>query len=197
MRGEGMEFVWLFLIATGCAVAVATGNVDAMVTSVLDGIDGAVALVIGLIGMFSLWVGIERLADEAGLIDSLAKALSPLFSLLFPGLKGRQKPLGTVTASVLSNALGLSSSTPLGLKAMSEIKQELGEGGKGFDSMIRLVIINAAGFCIFPSSVIALRAAFGSRAPALIAGPTAVAGLVATGAGLLSHAILSRNRKVG
>ena len=59
MRGEGMEFVWLFLIATGCAVAVATGNVDAMVTSVLDGIDGAVTLVIGLIGMFSLWVGIE------------------------------------------------------------------------------------------------------------------------------------------
>lgn len=187
--------VWLFLLAAGCVAAVITGRVDAMMSSVLDGIEGAVHLVIGLTGIFCLWVGIEKLAEESGLIDALARAASPLFSVLFPGLRGRRKPLGTATASVLSNALGLSSSTPLGLKAMSEIKDCLGDSEEAFDSQIRLVIINAAGFCVFPSSVIALRAALGSRVPAIIAGPAAVAGLAATLAGLLVHAFASRRKK--
>lgn len=186
-----MNSVWVFLTAAGCAAAIVTGRVDAMMTSVLESVDGAARLVIGLIGMFSLWVGIEKLAEESGLIDALAKAVSPLFSILFPGLRGRGRPLGTVTASVLSNALGLSSSTPLGLKAMSEMKEGLGDSDEAFDSMARLVIMNAAGFCIFPSGIIALRAALGSRYPAVIAGPTAVAGLAATGAGLLAHLLMS------
>ena len=118
--------MWVFLVSAGCAVAVLTGNVDAMMTSVLDGIAGAVEMVIGLTGVFCLWVGIEKLAEESGLLDVLAKGAGPVFSRLFPGLKGRDRPLGTVTASVLSNFLGLSSSTPLGLKAMSEMKELLG-----------------------------------------------------------------------
>ncbi len=178
-------------------MAVLTGNVDAMMTSVLDGIAGAVELVIGLTGVFCLWVGIEKLAEESGLLDVLAKGAGPVFSRLFPGLKGRDRPLGTVTASVLSNFLGLSSSTPLGLKAMSEMKELLGESFEGFDSMARLVILNAAGFCIFPSGVIALRAALGSRAPAIVAGPTAVAGLAATAGGLLAYGLLSRHQRQG
>ncbi|MGI6663517.1 MAG: hypothetical protein ACOX4B_08750 [Bacillota bacterium] len=192
-----MNFVWMFLLSTGCVVAVLTGNVDAMMTSVLDSISAAVELVIGLIGVFCLWVGIERLAEESGLIDVLARMAGPVFSKLFPGLKEKHRPLGTVTASVMSNVLGLSSSTPLGLKAMSEMKELFGERREGLDSMARLVILNAAGFCIFPSGVIALRAALGSRAPAIIAGPTAVAGLAATAGGLLAYHWLSRSRRPG
>ncbi|HHX27411.1 MAG: hypothetical protein ACOX5Q_00315 [Bacillota bacterium] len=192
-----MNLVWGFLVTAGCVAAVMTGQVDAMMTSVLDGVTGAVELVIGLTGVFCLWVGIEKLAEESGLIDTLAKAVNPVFSRLFPGLKGLSRPLGTVTASVLSNILGLSSSTPLGLKAMAEMKERFGDRDPGFDSMARLVILNAAGFCIFPSGVIALRAALGSRAPAVIAGPTAVAGLAATVGGLLAFRFLSRGGKPG
>jgi spore maturation protein A len=192
-----MNFVWVFLVSAGCVVSVLTGNVDAMMTSVLDGIAGAVELVIGLIGVFCLWVGIEKLADESGLLDALAKVASPVFSRLFPGLKGRGPALGTVTASVISNVLGLSSSTPLGLKAMSEMKGLFGEREEGFHAMATLVILNAAGFCLFPSSVIALRAALGSRAPALIAGPAAVAGIAATAGGLFAYRLLARSGRHG
>lgn len=187
-----MNFVWVLMIAAGCLTALATGRVDAMMTSVLDGAYDAVQLMIGLSGVFCLWMGIERLAQKAGLVDSLARLLAPLFGSLFPALRKHAKPLGTVTASVLSNTLGLSSSTPLGLKAMAEMKDALGDSRRGIDSMATLVILNAAGFCIFPSSIIALRATLGSKAPALVAGPTALAGLAATAGGLLAYRLLGR-----
>ena len=154
-----MNLLWILMIAAGCVSAAATGRVEPMMSAVLDGAQQGVELMMGLTGMFCLWMGIERLAQKAGLVDALARLLSPLFGTLFPHLRSRPKPLGTVTASVLSNALGLSSSTPLGLKAMSEMKESLGDGDKGMRSMATLVILNAAGFCIFPSSIIALRVA--------------------------------------
>lgn len=185
-----MSLVWVLMVVAGCLTASATGRVDAMMSAVLSGVQQAVELVIGLTGMFCLWMGIEKLAEEAGLVDALARLARPVSGALFPHLRSARKPLGTATASVLSNVLGLSSSTPLGLKAMSEMKDAVGEGDKGVDSMSTLVVINAAGFCLFPSTIIALRAALGSRAPALIAGPTAVAGIAATLGGLLAYRLL-------
>ena len=192
-----MSFLWILMIAAGCVSALANGRVEPMMSAVLDGAQQGVELMIGLAGMFCLWMGIERLAQKAGLVDALAHLLSPLFGTLFPHLRSRPKPLGTVTASVLSNALGLSSSTPLGLKAMSEMKESLGDGEKGMRSMATLVILNAAGFCIFPSSIIALRVALGSGSPTLIAGPTALAGLAATAGGLLAYKLLGMGESGG
>lgn len=189
-----MNTVWLVLIALGSAVALLTGNVDEMMTSVLDGADSAIQLVIGLVGLFCLWVGIEKLAEESGLIKALAKASRPLLGALFPELRGKPKPLGTISATVISNLLGLSSSTPLGTKAMQEIKESIGDEDDRLNSMIRLVVMSAAGFCFFPSTIIALRAALGSDAPAIIAGPTALAGLAATLGGLAYHWFCSRRR---
>lgn len=197
-HGEAVcvNLVWLFLIAAGCLTALFTGRVEIMAEGVLKGAEDAVQLVIGLCGTFCLWMGIEKLAEESGLIEVLARALKPILSIIFPHLKKHPKPLGTAAASIVSNILGLSSQTPLGLKTMGEIKEALGETDEGITSMITLVVIGAAGFCIFPSSIIALRAALGSQNPAIIAGPTGVAGLCATLAGLLAHKYFtSRNGK--
>lgn len=189
-----MNTVWLVLIGLGSAVALITGNVDAMMTSVLEGADSAIQLVIGLAGLFCLWVGIEKLAEESGLIEALAKATRPLLGMLFPELRGKPKPLGTISATVISNLLGLSSATPLGTKAMQEIKETVKDEEARMNSMIRLVVISAAGLCLFPSSIIALRAALGSNAPAIIAGPTVVSGCAATLGGLAVHWLFSRKR---
>ncbi len=185
-----MNAVWLFMIFFGSVAALATGNADAMMSSVLDGAYDAVQLMISLAGMFCLWLGIERLADESGLIDILARITQPILGPLFPYVKDRERVMGAISATVISNILGLSSQTPLGLKAMAEIKAVHGERDQGIQSMITLVVISAAGFCIFPSGVIALRAALGSENPAIVAGPAAVAGLTATCAGLIAHQFL-------
>ncbi|MGI6642748.1 MAG: hypothetical protein ACOX3V_01810 [Bacillota bacterium] len=188
-----MDTVWLCLIALGCATALLTGQVDAMMMSVIDGADQAIQLVIGLAGIYCLWSGIEKLAAESGLVDALASLTRPVLSFLFPRLKGDKHPLGTISATVISNMLGLSSTTPLGLKAMKEIQRVSKTEDDSMDSMIRLVVMCAAGFCVFPSSIIAIRAALGSSAPAAISGPCALAGLAATTGGLLAHRVLSRN----
>lgn len=190
-----MNTVWLVLIAFGSAVALATGNAEPLMSSVVDGADDAIQLVIGLAGIFCLWGGIERLANESGLIDALARVTRPVLGPLFPYVKDEEKIMGAISASIISNILGLSSQTPLGLKAMAQIKQVYGESERGLHSMITLVVISAAGFCIFPSGVIALRAAMGSRNPAIVAGPTAVAGLVSTCAGLAAHRLFSRRMR--
>ena len=187
-----MDFVWAFMVAAGCLTAFLTDRVGAMTSAVLAGIAEAIALGIGLAGMFCLWVGVERLAEESGVVDALSRSLRPVLRVLFPHLKPSGKALSTIAGSVLSNVLGLSSSTPLGLKAMSEIKDELGLQSRSIDCMTTLVVLNAAGFCLFPSTIIALRAASGSVAPALIVGPTAVAGIAATLGGLAAYRVLSK-----
>ncbi len=184
-----MNVVWLFLIISGSIVAIITGNLDVMITSVLEGAQDAVQLAISFAGIFCLWVGIEKLANESGVIDMLAKISRPILGPLFPHVKDERQVMGAISATIISNVLGLSSQTPLGLKAMSEIKQVYGESTQGIESMTTLVVISAAGFCIFPSGVIALRAALGSHNPAIVTGPTAIAGLIATCAGLTAHKI--------
>ena len=190
-----MDLVWVLMVAAGSLTAFLTGRAEAMTSAVLDGIAQAIEVGIGLAGMFALWMGVERLAEESGLVDALSRSVRPILKLLFPHLKASGRALASVTGSVLSNVLGLSSATPLGLRAMSEIEEELDQGARGEDSMSTLIILNAAGFCLFPSTIIALRAASGSRAPALIAGPTAVAGLAATLGGLLAYRALRRRER--
>jgi spore maturation protein A len=89
-----VDTVWLCLIALGCATALLTGQVDAMMMSVIDGADQAIQLVIGLAGIYCLWSGIEKLAAESGLVDALASLTRPVLSFLFPRLKGDKHPLG-------------------------------------------------------------------------------------------------------
>lgn len=95
------------MVAAGCLTAFATGRADVLTSAVLDGVWQAVELAVALAGVFCLWMGIEKLAEEAGLIDALSKALRPVLTMLFPHLRGPGSSLGTVTASVLSNVLGL------------------------------------------------------------------------------------------
>lgn len=186
-----MNALWMGLLATGVVVAFITGNVGAMVDSVLDGARGAVALMIELAGVYCLWMGMEKIADESGLVDALAKLLGPVLRPIFPSLKDHPRPLSAIAASIASNVLGLSSGTPLGLKAMKEMKNLMPpDADEPSDPMITLIVINAAGFCVFPSSIVAVRAALGSANPAMVAGPTAIAGLAATAAGLLVDKLL-------
>ncbi|MBE3520006.1 MAG: spore maturation protein [Firmicutes bacterium] len=191
-----MNSLWMGLLVGSAVVAFFTGNAGTMVDSILGGAAGAVALMIELTGIYCLWMGMEKIADESGLVNDLAKFLGPLLRPLFPFLRDHPQPLSAIAASIISNVLGLSSGTPLGLKAMKEMKNLMPpDEDEAIDPMITLIVINAAGFCIFPSSVVALRAALGSANPSIVAGPTAIAGLVATAAGLAVDVALRRGRR--
>lgn len=191
-----MNHLWTGLLVISIAVALFSGNLKQITDSVLDGAAGAVSLMIELAGAYCLWMGLEKIADDAGLVEVMTKFLRPLLNPLFPSLKHAPKALGAVAASITSNVLGLSSGTPLGLKAMKEMRALMPEDSdEASDAMITLIVINAAGFSLFPSSVVAVRAALGSGDPAAIAGPVAAAGLVATAVGLLVDRLFRRRHQ--
>ena len=162
-----MNAVWLVLIISGCVVALLAGNVDVLMSSVLEGAYDAVELVIGLAGIFCLWVGIERLANESGLIDALARVSKPVLGLLFPYVKDEDKIMGAISATIISNILGLSSQTltkPWLKSSRSTVRR------------IRTPFNDLGGYQrgrFVYSPVIALRAALGSIR---MAGPTAASG---------------------
>lgn len=185
-----MNAIWLAFIVAGCVSSIVTGRVDALISSLLDATYDAVKLSLNLCGGFCLWLGIQKLAEESGLVDTLALLARPLAKRIFAGLEAGGKAAGLISVAILSNLLGLSSATPLGLRAMVSIKEELGETTRAVECMDKLVIISAAGCCLFPSTIIAVRAAMGSSNPAIIAGPTLFAGFCSAAGGLLAYGLL-------
>jgi spore maturation protein A len=147
----------------------------------LDYATMAVNIAIGLIGIMALWLGIMRIADEAGAIKLLARLLRPFMKLLFPDVPSDHPAVGSMIMNMSANMLGLSNAaTPLGLKAMEEL------------DMCTFLAINTAGLTLIPATAIAVRAAAGSSNPTVIVGTTIVGGLCSTAVGIIAAKLLQR-----
>ncbi len=145
-----------------------------------DGIIGyaktAVELAIGLIGIMALWLGVMKIAEEAGLIRKLAAILRPLTTRLFPGVPADHPAMGAMIMNISANMLGLANAaTPLGLKAMEELNKLNPKAGTATDAMCTFLVINTSNVQLIPATVIAIRAAAGSANPTEILGPVIVA----------------------
>lgn len=186
-----IDFIWLGLLVVGLAVAAATGRVDQVTEAVMASSQVAVETVIGFLGVTSLWLGIMKIAEEAGLVASLARGLRPLMRRLFPGIPAGDPALGAVVMSISANILGVGpAATPLGLKAMQELQRINPHKHAASDAMVTFLAMTTSGITLIPATVIAVRAAAGSAAPAEIVGPTLVASTVATAVALLADRLL-------
>ena len=108
-----------------------------------------------------------NIAEKCGIIKSLSTLFTPFLRLLFPRLKPNSKAIGYITLNFISNLLGLgNASTPIGIKAMEELKKEEDANEVASDNMIMLTVLNTAALQIFPATIITLRAKYGSIAPA-------------------------------
>jgi len=132
----------------------------------------AVELAIGLIGIMALWLGIMKVAEEAGLIAMLAKILKPITTRLFPDVPADHPAMGAMIMNISANMLGLgNASTPFGLKAMEELKKLSKKKDTATDAMATFLVLNTSNLQLIPATVIAVRAAAGSVAPTEIIGP--------------------------
>jgi spore maturation protein SpmA len=148
----------------------------------LDGATSAVTLAFGLVGVLSLWLGLLKIAEKAGLLDSLARLLAPVFRPLFRGVPDGHPALPAMLMNIAANALGLgNAATPFGLKAMAELEKLNPTPGRATDAQVLFLAINTASLQIVPTTVIALRAAAHSTDPAGILLPT----LLSTGCALV------------
>lgn len=141
----------------------------------------AVNIALGLIGIMALWLGVMKVAEEAGLIYVIARALRPLTKFLFPKIPTDHPAVGSMIMNISANMLGLSNAaTPFGLKAMEELDKLNPNKGTASNEMCTFLAINTAGLTLIPTTAIAIRAAAGSSNPAIIIGTTMFAAVCAT-----------------
>jgi spore maturation protein A len=159
----------------------------------LDYAATAVNIALGLIGIMALWLGILRIADEAGAIKFLARVLRPFMKFLFPDVPSDHPAVGSMIMNISANMLGLSNAaTPLGLKAMEELDKLNPKKGVATNAMCTFLAINTAGLTLIPATAIAVRVAAGSSNPTVIVGTTIVGGICSTVVGVLAAKVLQR-----
>lgn len=153
----------------------------------------AVTIALELIGIMALWLGLMRIAEEAGLIKIIANALRPVTRFLFPDVPSDHPAMGSMIMNISANMLGLSNAaTPFGLKAMEELDKLNPTKGTATNAMCTFLAINTAGLTFIPATAIAIRAASGSSDPAIIIGTSVFGATCATIVGVGSAKIMEK-----
>ncbi|MBK8945908.1 MAG: spore maturation protein [Ignavibacteriae bacterium] len=161
--------------------------------SALDYAGIAVDIALGLIGIMTLWLGVMKVAEEAGLIKIIANVMKPITKFLFPSVPQDHPAMGAMIMNMAANMLGLgNAATPFGLKAMEELDKLNPNKGVATDAMCTFLAVNTAGLTLIPATAIAVRAASGSSDPAIIIGTSVFGASCATIAGITSAKILEK-----
>ncbi|MEW6510551.1 MAG: nucleoside recognition domain-containing protein [Bacteroidota bacterium] len=168
-------------------------KLKAVTAAALDYAATAVTIAIGLIGIMALWLGVMKVAEAAGLLAVLMRALTPLTRRLFPDVPPDHPAVGAMIMNIAANMLGLSNAaTPLGLKAMEELNKLNPKVGTATNAMVTFLAINTGGLVLIPATAIAVRAAAGSSDPGMIIGTTIIGAGCATVAGVTASRLLQR-----
>ena len=161
--------------------------------AVLEYAGTAVTIALGLIGIMALWLGVMKVAEEAGLIKIIARSLKPFTKRLFPEIPSDHPAMSSMIMNISANMLGLgNAATPFGLKAMEEMEKINPNKGTASNAMVTFLAINTAGLTLIPATAIAVRAASGSSNPAIIIGTTIFGALCATVAGITAAKIIEK-----
>lgn len=176
-----INVIWLLLIAGGIIYAALSGRVEQITQAAIGAAEQAVDLAFKLTGVMCLWLGMMRVAERAGLVRLVSAVVGPLIQLIFPSVPRSHPAMGAIIMTISANMLGLGNAvTPLGIRAMQELQQLNKNCDIASPAMCTLLALCTTGFTLVPATVIAIRAAAGSVAPAEIVGATLAVSLVAT-----------------
>ncbi|WP_312108679.1 nucleoside recognition domain-containing protein [Brevibacillus reuszeri] len=181
-----LNIIWLALIVISIAVAAATGRIEAVNQAAFEGAKTGVTVCFGLLSILAFWMGIMRIAEKSGLLELLARVLSPIISRLFPDVPKGHPAMGYILSNMSANLLGLgNAATPMGLKAMEELQKLNLDKQTASPAMCTLLAINTASITIIPTTMIAIRMQYGSVNPVEIVGTTLLSSFAATIVALL------------
>jgi len=176
-----LNYVWLGLMAIAIIVGALNGRLPEVTNAAFDYAKISVDIAIGLIGIMALWLGIMKIAQEAGLIKILARAIKPISKRLFPEIPSEHPAIGAMVLNIAANWLGLSNAaTPLGLKAMEELQKLNPTRDTATNAMATFLALNTGSITLIPATIIGVRVALGSSNPTEIIGTTIFASTFAT-----------------
>jgi len=167
----------------------------AMVESLFAMAKLSVEVMVLLFGTLTLWLGLLRIAEKAGLVDALARLLGPLFARLMPEVPRGHPALGLITLNFAANGLGLdNAATPIGLKAMRALQDLNPSSTTASNAQILFLVLNASSLTLLPVSIFMYRVQQGAPDPTLVFLPILLATSASTLVGLLSVALMQRLR---
>ena len=195
-----MNYIWIafFLIAAAVAVVKLTffGDVEvfpAIMNATMDSAKTGFEISLGLTAVLSLWMGIMKIGERGGMVERLARWLSPLFRKLFPEIPDGHPVVGNIFMNLSANMLGLdNAATPLGLKAMEGLQELNPKKDTASNSMIMFLVMNTAGLTIVPVSILAYRAQLGAAQPTDVFVPILLATLISMVVGVAITGALQR-----
>ena len=188
-----LNYIWLCLVILAVVLGGINGKIEDVTKAAIDAASTSVTIAIGLIGVMALWLGIMKIAEDAGLIQLLAKMIAPVMHWLFPDVPRDHPAMGSMLMNIAANALGLNNAaTPLGLKAMEDLNKLNKAPGVATNAMCMFLTVNTAGVQLIPASMVSLMASAGSKDPTAIIGTTFAATAISLVAGLAAAKILER-----
>ncbi len=218
-----MNYLWGLMIVSGIVYAALTGTLPEVTQAAIDSSKEAVTLCITMVGVMSLWVGLMRIAEKAGIIAGAVRWLKPFLRFLFPGIPKEHLANQYIAENFIANVFGLGwAATPAGLRAMEELQkleEERREGisenildqkysrrkkkrrvlavarGTASDEMCTFLILNISSLQLIPMNMIAYRSQYGSVNPAGIVGHAMVATMVSTVVAIIYCKIMNKLRK--
>src|SRR5690606_11066079 len=176
-----INIIWVAMSVIGIVFAMFNGTMEEVNKAVFQGAQEAVTLCIGFISVLVFWLGLMRIAQTSGLLDKLAYLFKPLVKKIFPDIPSDHPALGYILSNMMANMFELgNAATPLGIKAMEQLKMLNGGKNEASRSMVTFLVINTSSITIIPTTVLAIRMNYDSVSPAEIVLPTIIASLFAT-----------------
>lgn len=195
-----LNYIWIafFLIAfvIGLVRFVFMGDTEvfpAMMNSTFSSAKTAFEISLGLTGVLSLWLGVMKIGERGGVVNALARVLSPVFTKLFPDIPKGHPATGSIFMNIAANMLGLdNAATPLGLKAMEQLQSLNTKKDTATNPMIMFLVLNTSGLTIIPVSILVYRAQLGAAQPTDVFIPILIATFVSTLAGIIVTSLYQR-----
>ncbi|MHA6251061.1 nucleoside recognition domain-containing protein [Oceanobacillus sp. CAU 1775] len=183
-----VNIIWAMMAIVGIIFAMINGKMAEVNEAIIQSASDAVTLSIGLISILVFWLGIMKIAEEAGILNAMSKLMRPIIIKLFPEIPKDHPAIGYILSNLTANFFGLgNAATPLGIKAMQEMKN-LSNSDTASRSMITFLAINTSSLTLVPTTVIAIRMQYNSVSPTEIVSTTLIASL----AGMTSAILIDR-----
>lgn len=191
-----VNLIWVAMTIIGVLYAMINGTMEAVNKAVFDGAKMAVTICIGLLSVLIFWLGLMRIAEEAGLLKKLVAIFLPLIKKLFPDVPKDHPAMGFILSNMMANFFGLgNAATPLGIKAMEHLKELNGGKDSASRSMITFLALNTSAITLIPATVISIRMTYNSANPTDIVLVTFIAQLLSMIGAIYIDRYFYRRRK--
>ena len=188
-----VNIIWGIFILIGIIYSIITGNINEINNEILNSGSSALNLILDIMPLLVIWMGLMQIAEKSGLINKIAKIMTPILSKLFPSIPKNHESLGYIASNIAINMAGLgSAATPFGLKAMEKLQEINPHKDKATPAMITFLVLNTSGVTIIPTTIISLRLASNSTNPTIILPTCILATLCSTIGGLTLDYLIRR-----